>query len=306
MTSEPHPATHVTAGTGSMPSLARLAGADGVGWFIVTDPNHQQPRRRPIRVSSAAVRRAVVGVIALACVLGSALWAASRADSLLSGLLLLLLGGSAGALLGGMATVLLGGLPARRRPARPGEGAGVVPAGPRHVVRPSDGRAWRLCEIAALLAESTAWADRTVDPERRVPSIIWSAVGRSLLVDRQYQDAQRAADHPSLEDLARDTLARIAAERASLDLIEANLRAVLTTAVGIDERRAQARQDRRSAQQRALEERELRARLAGRGAVAGSPVESHLQADTSAGLAAEAEVVAELLARSDAMLRDLD
>jgi len=66
-----------------------------------------------------------------------------------------------------LAWLLLGGLPARRRPARPGEGAGVVPAGPRHVVRPSDGRAWRLCEIAALLAESKAWADRTVDPERR-------------------------------------------------------------------------------------------------------------------------------------------
>jgi hypothetical protein len=283
-------------GVGSMPSLAVYsADSDGARWYLITDPLHRVlGGERPVR--SGRVRRVLVGLVAYGSVLGCALWAASTASDLLEGLLLLLLGGSAGALLGGFLVVLLGGVPSpglRRR--TPDDGVQLR-------VRPSDERAWRLCEIGAALAESGSWADATVDPRRRAPAILWSAVGRSLVVDRQYRDAQRAAAHESLGDLARETLARVADERAALDAVEANLRAVLAAAVRIDQQRAQ----RRSAHQRRREERELRARLTGQHAAVRDPIESHLQADSSAGLAAEAEVVAELLAESDAMLRDLD
>jgi hypothetical protein len=98
-------------------------------------------------------------------------------------------------------------------------------------------------------------------------------------------------------------------ERESLDAIELNLRRVLATAQDIDrqrERRAREREKR-------AEERELRARMAGSFGSAvetsgstGSPTESDQHADVSAGMAAEAEAIAELLAASDALLHDLD
>jgi hypothetical protein len=282
-----------------MPSLARFRGpGDGTGWFVITHPAGRA-QRREVPAPTGRLRSAVIGLVSFAAVLGCALWAASQAGSLLGALLLLVLGGSVGALVGGMLAVALGSLPspglrlARRRSDDDGR---------RRVVRPSDERAWRLCEIGAALAATTSWSDRTVDRDRRVPAILWSAVQRSLVVDRQFQDAQRAAAHASLADLAQDTLTRLAEERASLDAIEANLRAVLAAAGGIDQRRAQLALDR----ERRREERELRTRLTGQQASLADPLESHLQADRSAGVAAEAEVVAELLAESDAMLRDLD
>lgn len=292
-------------GSGPMPSLARFRGAGGPGstggWYVVTKPGGRADRGLDPPVRSDRVRNVLVGVLSMGTVVGCALWAASHAGSLLGGLLLLLLGGSVGALAGGMVAVLLGGLslPAlgRRRDRDDRH---------RRVVRPADERAWRLCELGEALAASESWGDRTIDRDRRVPGILWSAVDRSLVVDRQFRDAERAVAHASLADLAQDTLARVAAERESLDAVEENLRAVLAAATRLDGLRARRALDRRSAQDREREERELRARLTGRAAATGRPVESYLQADSSAGLAAEAEVVAELLAESDAMLRDLD
>ena len=284
-----------------MPSLTHFGGnGNGSGWFVLTDPSPGRRRRRRRSLPSIGLRTIVVGILGLGSVLGSALWAASHAGSLLGGLLLALLGGSIGALVGGMLAVIFSHLPGPRIRGDRDDGS------PRLVVRPVDERAWRLCQIGAALAESRSWADRTVDPTRRAPEILWSAVGRSLVVDRQYADAQRAAAHASLADLAQDTLARVAGERASLEAIEANLRAVLVAATGIDQRRAQLAADWRSAHERQREEQQLRARLTGQQAGRGNPVESHLQADSSAGLAAEAQVISELLAESDAMLRDMD
>jgi hypothetical protein len=279
-----------------MPSLTRVGGhGPGVGSFELTDPAARVPRGDG-RAVSRRIGRAVVGLIPVATVIGCGLWAASTASTLLTGLLLLLLGGAVGALVAGMLAVALSNLPGPRTLRRSDDRR------TRLLVRPPDERAWRLCEIGSALAESAAWADRTVDPSRRVPAILFSAVGRSLVVDRQYQDAQRALAHESLADLARDTLAGVAEERAALDAVEENLRAVLATATGIDMRRERLAQERRAAQ----EERALRARLTGRTAAVSDPIESQLQADSSAGLAAEAAAVSQLLAESDALLHDLD
>jgi hypothetical protein len=285
------------ASVGSMPSLTRFGGdGPGVGSFGLTDPSARVPRGDG-RTGSGRIGSVVVGLVPLGIVIGCGLWAANTASSLLTGLLLFLLGGSIGALAGGMLSVALGHLSIARPPRR-----SAVDRRARLLVRPSDERAWRLCEIGFALAASAGWADRTVDPARRVPAILFSAVRRSLVVDRQYEDAQCALAHESLADLARDTLAGVAEERAALDAVEENLRAVLATATGIDLRRERIAQERRAAQ----EERALRARLTGRSAAVSDPIESHLQADSSAGLAAEAAAVSQLLAESDALLHDLD
>ena len=172
---------------------------------------------------------------------------------------------------------------------------------PRLRVAPTNERAWRLCETVAGIATTHSWTDRTVDPQRRAPAILWEAVGRSLAVERQYLDAERALGHESLHDLGRETLARVERERESLDAIELNLRRVLATAQDIDrqrERRAREREKR-------AEERELRTRMAGSFGSAVEPTESDQHADVSAGMAAEAEAIAELLAASDALLNEL-
>jgi hypothetical protein len=133
---------------------------------------------------------------------------------------------------------------------------------PRLRVAPADERAWRLCETVAGLAATNSWTDRTVDPQRRAPAILWEAVGRSLAVERQYLDAERALGHESLHDLGRETLARVERERESLDAIELNLRRVLATAQDIDRQR-----ERRARGGRAGRERERRLAAASGSAV---------------------------------------
>jgi hypothetical protein len=70
--------------------------------------------------------------------------------------------------------------------------------------------------------------------------------------------------------------------------------------MGIDQQRVQIAAEKKLAEQRRREEQELRRRLAGYDAVA-APQASDTQADRSAGLAAETEVIADLLAESDRM-----
>ena len=95
-------------------------------------------------------------------------------------------------------------------------------------------QAWRLCDLAWRIGRVGSWRDRTVDPERRVASIVWSAVERSLAAESQHADAVRALDHPNLKTLAESMLARIEQERRSLSAVESNLQKVLDTARGID------------------------------------------------------------------------
>lgn len=276
-----------------MPSLARFQRpGDGRAWYVVVDPAGRfTAEGRAER--SIDLGPAIRTLIFLVCIVGCGWWAAQDRSSTPVTLLFFLLGGSGGALLGGLVNALLRGLPHHWH--WPGDDA------PRLRVQPTDMRAWRLCETVAALAETSSWVDRTVDPARRAPAILWAAVGRSLEVERQHQDAERALTHDSLQDLGRATLAQVERERESLDAVEANLRTVLATALDLDRQRIELERVRR----KRAEERELRGRMAGHGSLTGQ-ADSDRQADLAAGLAAEAEAIADLLAASDALLHDLD
>jgi hypothetical protein len=127
-----------------------------------------------------------------------------------------------------------------------------------------------------------------------------------LTVDRQYVDARRALEHASLVDLAQETLVKVARERESLDAVEANLQKVLRTATDIDRRRVQVEHEKKLAQERKREEQELRGRLSdGRSSISELHV-SDSEADRSAGVAVEAEIISQLLVESDRMLREFD
>ena len=76
-------------------------------------------------------------------------------------------------------------------------------------------RAWRLGDLAWQIARVDSWRDKTVDPERRVASIVWSAMSRALESDREYSDAVRALDHASLRELAEDKIRRVEQGRKS-------------------------------------------------------------------------------------------
>lgn len=106
--------------------------------------------------------------------------------------------------------------------------------------------------------------------------------------------------------MATETIAKVERERESLNSVESNLKKVLESAESIDRQRIQIAREQEIARQRMLEERELRKRLSEHLGSIADPIKSDTQADVSAGLAAEAEVVASLLAESDRMLRDMD
>jgi hypothetical protein len=284
----------ITVSPASMPSVARFRRrGDDPGWFVLADPaGRHSAIGRPDR--TVDFEPAIRTIIFLVSIVGFGLWAARGESSTPEALLYFLLGGSVGALAAGVVTAVTSGLPHTWH--RSGD------KGLRLRVRPTEERAWRLCEIVAALAETQSWTDRTIDPQRRAPAILWSAVGRSLEVERQYLDAQRALGHPSLQALGQESLARVERERESLDAVEANLRTVLSTALDVDQQRARLAQERR----RWAEERELRGRMAGSHGSPIGPAESDRQADLSAGLAAETATIAELLAASDALLLELE
>jgi hypothetical protein len=276
-----------------MPSLAKFQRRDADrGWYIIADPAGRSPAQaRSERALNFGP--AIRSVIFLICIVGCGLWAARDKASTPVALLFFLLGGSGGAVIGGALSALVNRLPVTWHRADERQ---------RLRVAPVDERAWRLCETVAGLAATNSWTDRTVDPQRRAPVILWEAVGRSLAVERQFLDAERALDHESLHDLGRETLARVERERESLDAIELNLRKVLASAQDVDRQRERRARE----QKKRAEERELRTRMAGSVGSAVEPTESDQHADVSAGMAAEAEAIAELLAASDALLHDLD
>ncbi len=284
----------IRTGAASMPSLARFQRRAGDrGWYVVADPAGRYPAQGRAELT-IDFGPAMQGIAYLVSIVGCGLWAARGAASIPEALLWFLLGGCVGAVIGGALATLATGLPHTWHRSSDNE--------PRLRVLPTDRRAWRLCETVAGLADTSSWTDRTVDPARRAPAILWSAAGRSLAVERQSLDAERALDHESLQDLGRQTLARVERERESLDVVERNLRAVLAAALDIDQQRARRVRE----QQKRAEERELRSRMAGGiGPVVG-PIESDPHADAAAGLAAEAAAIAELLAASDALLDELD
>jgi hypothetical protein len=167
-------------------------------------------------------------------------------------------------------------------------------------------RAWRLCDIAWQIGRVHSWREGKVDSERRVASIVWSAVQRVVESDREYPDAVRALNHPNLRELAEGKIRRIEQERESLEIVEGNLRKVLDAARSIDAARARAAREREIAKLRLAEEWELRNRLTAdeRRLLADSD-SLNQEADKSAGLVAETEAIAGWLAESDRMLRDI-
>jgi hypothetical protein len=172
-------------------------------------------------------------------------------------------------------------------------------------ISPSDTRAWRLCEIANAISSVAAWRDCTVDPDRRVATILWSAIGRSLAADRLAGDAERAATHPTLTDLADDARARAEHENDALDRVYLNLGKVLLSAKSIDQQRRDAARQLKERLEKEREAAELRRRLGGHLSMADFH-DPNEDADRSAGVATEAEVVARLLGEIDKLLRDSD
>lgn len=168
-------------------------------------------------------------------------------------------------------------------------------------VTPRNDQAWQMCETVYDLVKCGSWVDRTVDPQRRIPLLLWAAVRRSLELEKQQDAVSRARSYPSLDDLAQEAAAKIARERAALSTVAKNLRAIRDAARQVDRTRDERVQQQRATREKQQEEGQLRSVLLGTSTSA-SPESSESRADAAAGLAAEAETVAALLADTDRIL----
>lgn len=160
---------------------------------------------------------------------------------------------------------------------------------------------WQLCETVQGVVACRSWADRTVDPQRRIPVLLWTAVQRSIEVETQRDAVYRARSHPSLDDLARAAAAKATREHAALASVALNLRTIRDAAEHVDRTRSQRAQQQRTARDKQLEERQLRSTLLGT-VTSAAPDHSDNRADAAAGLAAQAETIAALLADTDRLL----
>lgn len=168
-------------------------------------------------------------------------------------------------------------------------------------VTPQNRQAWRLCEAVHGLVGCRSWKDKTVDPQRSAASMLWSAVQRSLLLEEEQAAVERARAHPSLDQLAHDAADKVDRERDALATVTGNLEAILAAASEIDRTRTVREQQQRHDREYQQEEQELLATLLD----ASTSVDadrSEQRADVSSGLAAEAEVIAELFAKTDRIL----
>jgi hypothetical protein len=185
-------------------------------------------------------------------------------------------------------------------------GCEPTPAVDVHRVESTDTLGWRLCELVARLGRAESWIEATIDQQRLAPSILWTALGRALIVDRQYSQFRIALHHGSLPGATRETLMTMACERRSLAAVEAYLRQVLDTAIGIDQRRARMQHDRQLLRARHRQQGALRGQLFDVSAAMSAAGDSDRAADAAAGLAAEVDVVAGWLTDADAMLGGAD
>lgn len=283
-----------------MPSVALLRRQhEDRGWFVVVDPAACWRIRTDGHVSTDGLnKRTIFVVIAISVSFCTVLGLSTSIDSShprlsVSAVLGLALGGI---------TVMVANAALDQRRHMACTRAGIPLS---WNVGPGDGRARRLCEIAAQISQCQAWRNGTVDAGRQVPAILWSAVGRALTLEQRRRDAERALRHDSLRELAQHTLLTTKRELGSLGLVEDNLNRVLVIAWSLSERPAQLARDAEARRRRKAEEQELRARLS-YSFIADPVQESDEQADRSAGLLAEVTVVSELLAASDRMLRNND
>jgi hypothetical protein len=173
-----------------------------------------------------------------------------------------------------------------------------------YVVTRAYERAWMFCELADGTARTESWDDFTVDADRKVPELLFAAVQRALATDDSHNDAAKALQHESLRELAEQTLAAVRWERADLDAIRGNLESVLATARKIDQRHLEDETDQREERRRRAEEADLLRRLSKHDLSQADRLISEDRADESAGLAAEVAYVADVLVKSDNLLRN--
>lgn len=244
-----------------MPSVAWFNHLPEDEFFLICDPAGKYEILDNGTITSKR-GGTTIGLIALVMTLGIVIWAVINAAPFGGVVAMFLLGGGGG-LITGMFIAHIADLINKKSDRTAGRDVSFK-------VTMESQQAWRLCSTVAKLARVESWADGTVDTARRAPSILWSAVGRSIALDQQCVDAARALKHPALEDLAKETLSRVDRERQPLNAAEASLNQVLEIAIGIDQKRVQtagdkrlAEQSRREDEQRRQEERELRGRLAG-------------------------------------------
>lgn len=286
-------------------SLARV---DGSGrrteTYVLTNPlrRYAITPRGDIRRRIGARSKVVAGATAAAGAVVVGSWAAATAASTGRGITRFVVMGTIGltavGALVGLTLWLWSAISAARDMGR--NTADVFVA-----IAPSQARAWRLCAIAEAISEVGSWRDRTVDPRRRVAGVLWSAVRRCLEVDQLEKDLERASAHQALAELADEARARIDHDRDTLDRVQLNLGKVLLAARAIDQQRRDAARaaERRRARER--EEAELRKRL-GDTLATNTPGGTDDEVERSAGIAIEAETVAELLRDSDRILREPD
>jgi hypothetical protein len=170
-------------------------------------------------------------------------------------------------------------------------------------VTPDDTRGWQLCRIAEGISGVAAWRDGIVDPGRRVPLILWSAIHRHISVTKRVDDAKRASAFPSLSVLADDALKVIEQENDALDQVHLNLGHILLAAHTIDQQQRDTERRLRARIHQQEEEEVLRRRLSGAPSAL-DLLDSREEADRSAGAAAESQTIAHLLAQSEKILRD--
>lgn len=294
-------AVPIRTDTDAMPWLARFQHAPGeAGWYVVRDPDGKyeitdsgdvtyRAGRHWSRFTTLAIAAAVTAWLAAA--------GTSRAEILVNSLIGLVVGLVLGAVSGKLARTLAAGVQTSRD-RRAGRTASAT-------VAPANEQGWRLCLAAVRVSRTDAWTDRTIDPHRNLPRIIWAAIDRSVNLDWQQSDARQALGHESLVPLAEDTLDRVARERESLQQVEANIDAVGRAARAVDRQRAERDWSERVAHERGREERELLGRLTGVEAARTTGTASDDPADRAAGLAAEAREVARLLAETERILRGM-
>jgi alpha-D-ribose 1-methylphosphonate 5-triphosphate synthase subunit PhnG len=110
-------------------------------------------------------------------------------------------------------------------------GATVV----HRVVRGTDVRAARLCGLADDIAETVSWRDGLIDPDRQVPATLWAAVERAARLSK-LETLLRESEARGVPDCPSETLRRdVAALRAELARIEANLAEISGIAHELDD-----------------------------------------------------------------------
>lgn len=161
----------------ALPSVARFREHKyAEGFFLICDPAGDYSIISSGEVTSTRGNRAGISV-ALVTTLICAIWAAINATSLGWGIALFVMGAAGGLFIGGIIGAGIMGVTGslhRKSDQRKGRDISFK-------ITPDSGQPWRLCSIVAKLAQVKSWADGTVDKTRRAPSILWSAVGRSMV-----------------------------------------------------------------------------------------------------------------------------